>query len=835
MNKYITKKNACIKTGSIPNIRKIRQPPTIVPTHRQQQGICRINSVLRVAIATLLGGVMISEPLFAADATQQYKIPAQSLNNALMKFAVDSNLELIFNADAVRSLNAKTLDGTMTPKQALDQLLQGSGYTYRFIDNHTVTLEKAPEQLNKKADPTTLKAVKVTGKANTVDDPTAYAATHSSASTKTDTPIMETPQSIQVIKRSLLDDQQTITLNDSLRNVSGVVPTSPIFSPVTDTSTRIRGFASEQLIDGFTQYYNPGDRQSTVNIDRIEVLKGSNGVLYSGGSGSPVGGLVSVVSKLPQATASRELGFKGGSYNFYQPYMDINQPLTKNILARFTGEYTNAGSYLNNVKTERYNINPTLMFTNNDSTTFTLYGKVSNWNQPEYQGLPATGTVTGKFSIPTSSFLDPANIPNSHSAFSGVWGVLDHKFNNIWSINLRARHAQSAFNEKVQSLYGADGFSADKPFFGNTWLLTNADLSQKQKELSFLGNATAKFNVGVTKNTVLIGADHSTFDDRGFMDVNMASIGAVNLSNPLFSMPYGPAGAGVDNMFVTNTTYGGYTQVQSTLYDRLHLLGGVRAGHVGIDYQATTQGVNSSGEKTKFLPRAGGVFDLTKEYALFVNYSEGMRGQPFVNFVGAPVPEESATVESGLKLNVAHQLTGQIAGYQIDRSNVAVTDNTDSKLRSIAKGQQRSRGIETDLTWKATDALSFLANYAHTDARFTDSLAGVPTNNRLALVPEDSGRFWANYRFQQPLIKGLSIGGGIYAQGQAYLSNNNTYKTDGYHTFDASVAYEYKNYRVATTVKNLTNEHYFQPYGYFGGRVIPSEGTTAYATISVKF
>ena len=131
--------------------------------------------------------------------------------------------------------------------------------------------------------------------------------------------------------------------------------------------------------------------------------------------------------------------------------------------------------------------------------------------------------------------------------------------------------------------------------------------------------------------------------------------------------------------------------------------------------------------------------------------------------------------------------------------------------------------------------MSFLANYAHTDARFTDSLAGVPTNNRLALVPEDSGRFWANYRFQQPLIKGLSIGGGIYAQGQAYLSNNNTYKTYGYHTFDASVAYEYKNYRVATTVKNLTNEHYFQPYGYFGGRVIPSEGTTAYATISVKF
>ena len=208
---------------------------------------------------------------------------------------------------------------------------------------------------------------------------------------------------------------------------------------------------------------------------------------------------------------------------------------------------------------------------------------------------------------------------------------------------------------------------------------------------------------------------------------------------------------------------------------------------------------------------------------------------PFVNFVGAPQPAESTTLEGGLKLNVAHQLTGQIAGYQIERSNVAVTDNTDLQRRSKAAGQQRSRGIETDLTWQATDALSILANYAHTDAKFTDNLAGVPEGNQLAMVPENSGRLWANYRFQQPVIKGLSIGSGVYVQGQAYLSNNNLYKSDGYHSFDASIAYEYQRFKLAATVKNLTDEHYFQPYGYFGGRVIPSEGTSAYVTASVKF
>jgi len=705
---------------------------------------------------------------------------------------------------------------------------------------NAMTVQAASE-----ADVTTLETVDVVDRAKSKEQENKrdYAAKKSSGGTKTDTPIMETPQSIQVIKRALIDDQQSVTVTESLRNVSGVVPTNNIFTPASDTSSRIRGFGAEQLLDGFTQYYNPGDRQSTVNIESLEVLKGTNGVLYSGGSGSPVGGVINIVSKLPHAVAEREIGFKVGSFDFYQPYVDINQPINKNILFRFTGEYTNSGSYFDNVKTERYNINPTLTFTNNDSTTLTLQGKVSRWSQPEYQGLPATGTITGKFTIPRTAFLGPIDTPDSKSEFNGVWGTLDHKFNKIWSVNVKARYSNSSFKEYVQSLAGADMFIADKPFMGNSWGLYNADLGQKQDELSFLGNITAKFDWAFTKNTVLIGADYSGLEDKGYMDVDMGprmmGAGMVDLSKPVpMTFPkYGPAGKGVDNMFVNNTTYGGYVQLQSTIYDRLHLLGSVRVGHVGIAYKNDTNGLDSNGGKTRFLPRVGAVFDITKEYALFVNYSEGMRGQPFVNFVGAPLPEESTTFEGGIKFDIANQLSGQIAGYQIERSNVAVRDPGDLKRRSMAAGQQRSRGIETDLVWKATDGLSILANYAHTDVRFTDQLAGagVSENNRVPLTPEDSGRLWINYRFQQPMLAGLSVGAGVYAQGKAYLSNDNKFRVPGYHTFDASVAYEYKNFKVATTVKNLSNERYYQPYNYFGGRVIPSEGPAAYATFSAKF
>ncbi|MDP3008383.1 MAG: TonB-dependent receptor [Methylococcales bacterium] len=775
----------------------------------------------------------------AESNTYNFNIPAQPLSSALNAVSKQTGLQPFYADEAVAGKQSPALKGTYSKQQAVEILLADSDLNHTFTGNNSVAVKAKPIQA-KTADGTTtseLKEMTVIGESDD-DFNKNYTALNSTSPTRTDTPIMQTPQSIQVIKRALIDDQQSVTVSESLRNVSGVVSNNAVFTPSVDY-TRIRGFRAEQLLDGFSQYYNPGDRESTINIGRIDVLKGSNAILYSGGAGAPVGGVVNIASKQANPKQSGEVGVRIGTNNYYQPFFDVNQPLLKdNILFRLTGEYTNAGSYLDVVKTERYNINPILTFTNNDTTTLRLQGKVSRWNQPEYQGLPATGTITGNFSTPRKTFVGPNDMPDSRSEFNGVWGSLDHKFNDMWSMNLKARYANSQFDEKVQSLAGADGFTADRPAFRpSTWFLANAELFQQQEERSFLGNATAKFDMGRTKNTVLFGADHSDYQDQGFMDVDMMNTGFINLNKqPLVStLAYKQAGEGKINQFVNNTTYGGYVQLQSTIYDRFHLLTSVRAGHVTTDFQNTSTKASSKASKTKILPRVGAVFDVTNEFSLFINYSEGMRGQPFVNFSGTPQPEESTSLEGGIKFNIAEQVTGQIAGYQIDRTNVAIRDNSDRFFRSVAKGQQRSRGIEADVTWQATEGLSILANYAHTDARFTDDLAGVPKNNRLLLVPENTGRLWVNYSFQQPLLRGLSVGGGLYAQSAAYLSNNNTFKAEGYHNFDASVAYEKQNFKVSATVKNLTNERYYQAFGYFDGRVIPSEGTSAYFTASFKY
>lgn len=699
-----------------------------------------------------------------------------------------------------------------------------------------------------------------------------YYVPKSKSATRTDSLIKEVPQSIVIIPREVINDQQNITLGEALGNASSIVVNNQFSTPSFE-ATKIRGFRAEQLVDGFTQYYNAGDRESLVNVNSLDVLKGSNAVLYSGGSGSPVGGIVNIVSKLPNKKASSEIGIKIGSYKFAQPYFDVNQPLNDNVLFRITGEYTRADSNTDVVEQKRYNINPAITFTNNETTSLTLQGKFSRWRQQDYQGLPATGTVAGNFKLRRDLFIGDKDLPDSTTNFDGIWATLDHKLNDVWSFNTKARYSESEFDQKAQVFGGNTPDRSDVS--PSSWGIYNTQLYQKQTEKTILANATAKFDWGISKNKVLLGADYSKFKDKGFMDLDAAFDGdtlkvlaagdcttaaffgspcstPVNLANPSFT-PYSKPGAGINNNFVTNTTYGAYAQWQSTIADRMHLLASLRQAHVEVDFSgpeldmtstlvnlgssnftSVYKQANANTEKNKLLPRFGAVVDVTDSISVFANYSEGLRGQPYALFSGTPKPEETRQREVGIKLDTG-SLAGQLALYNIERSNVAISDPANF-TRSLTNGEQRSRGFETDLTWQATPSLKLLGNYAYTNAEFTKNASTtVLSGYQLQGVPKNSARVWANYSFASRGLPGLSAGLGVYWQSEAYIDNANTFKAESYHTVDAAVNYQTTRYNVGLTVKNLTNEDYNQFYNYLGGRIAPSIGTTAYLNLAVKF
>lgn len=693
----------------------------------------------------------------------------------------------------------------------------------------TTGLSMAAEVANNQSEPvTTLETIKVRAAAE------SYTATHSSSATRTDTPIREIPQSIQVVPRKVIEDQQNVTVSEALKNASSVVTNAEFSTPAFET-TRIRGFAAEQLVDGFSQYYNAGDRESLINIEKLEVLKGANAILHSGGAGAPVGGMINIVSKLPEARAFGELGIKGGSRDFVQPFVDINQPFGDYARFRITGEYTNARSNVDVIHQKRYNINPAFTLTNNTNTTWTLQGKTSHWAQQEYQGLPATGTLTGNFKIKRDLFVGNKDIPDSIAEFNSVWTTLNHRLNDTWSFNAKARYAVSRFDEKTQLI---SSNSPDLSFISpSTWQLGNAQLAQKQREYSAMANATAKFDFSVTKNTVVLGGDYTEVKDIGFLNSDsLLAFNPIDLANPVFNSPYvvppSSAFTSFNDSIVKNKTYGGFAQWQSTIYERFHFLAGFRVSHVGVHYQELTNGTNTKTDKLKVLPRVGGVVDISQYFSLFASYSKGMRGQSFSIFAPGvkPAPAESTSAEAGVKFDVNRALVGQMALFQIDRSNVAVG------FPATPTGEQRSRGFDADATWQPTDAWSLLANYAYTDAKFTNrvnatTVAGSPVQG----IPKHAVRVWANYSFQQDLLKGLSLGLGTNWQSGVFVEDSRTFKTDNHYSMDAAAAYKTEHFKLALTVKNLTAARYFQYYNYFGGRVRPDDGTNVYFTASFKY
>ena len=274
------------------------------------------------------------------------------------------------------------------------------------------------------------------GTAETTAGPVdGYRALSAFSATKTATPIEQIPQSIQVIPKSVITDQNNVTVTEAIQNVSNVQGISPLSIGTTGPSggTTVRGFLAQQYLDGLNVMYNAGNRDSLVNVERIEVLKGPNAILYGGGTGAPVGGAINIVSKLPTDQASAETGVTFGTNNYLLPYFDINQPLSadKTVLFRFTGSYTATDSFVDVLHQDRYSLNPTLTLTDKEDTTLTIQGRASRFEGQAYEGLPAVGTVAGNFRINPDLYIGPSNIPKSYSEVESVTVTFDRKLDSM--------------------------------------------------------------------------------------------------------------------------------------------------------------------------------------------------------------------------------------------------------------------------------------------------------------------------------------------------------------------------------------------------------------------
>ncbi|MBW4630844.1 MAG: TonB-dependent siderophore receptor [Iphinoe sp. HA4291-MV1] len=654
-----------------------------------------------------------------------------------------------------------------------------------------------------------------------------YSAPDATTATKTDTPSRDIPQSIQVIPRQVIQDQQVTRISDALRNVSGVTKQGGYGD--SQDNYNIRGFSTQiNLMNGFRVR---APITTPANIERIEVLKGPASVLY--GQLEP-GGIVNYVTKQPLDYPYYSGEFTVGSYDYYRPSIDFSGPLTADgkLLYRLNAAYETAGDFVDFVDSKTFAIAPVLTYKFSDATTLTLVYEYINTDRVYNDGLPPDPIV---FKLPISRFLGEPDINRFRQEANNLYVTLNHQFSD--NLQLRTGFAAAFSDTKVRSLrplsIDADGRTALRSFVPSD----NIIYSGYTVQTDLIG----KFNTGSIKHQVLLGFawDQYTFDDPGYFSVTGTPL---DIFNPVYGSPQ-PTDIPGSLYKEGFDQFGVYLQDQVTLLPNLKLLLGGRVDF--IHSRSFSQDLDSAGNRigepsesrsydNPFSPRAGIVYQPIEPISLYFSYSQSFIPNSSRTVDGSLLPPERGTqYEVGIKAElIKDRLSATFAAYDITKENVATTDpNPDNSEFSIAAGEVKSRGLEFDISGQILPGWNVIASYFVNDA-FVSKDNRLPVGNSLVNAPNAGGSLWTTYEIQSGGMKGLGFGGGVFYTGEREAQLRNTFKIPSYVRADASISYKRDNWKVGLNFKNLFGTKYYDSQGFF---LRPGAPFTVLGTFSVEF
>ncbi|MBD2081994.1 TonB-dependent siderophore receptor [Leptolyngbya sp. FACHB-17] len=653
----------------------------------------------------------------------------------------------------------------------------------------------------------------------TGDQESGYRAPSAATATRTDTPLRDIPQSIQVIPRQVIQDQQVTRIGDAVRNVSGVTVLQG-YGGSTDRYT-IRGLEASSNLrngfrdDGFLAFTDPA------NIERIEVLKGPASVLY--GQFEP-GGVVNYVTKKPLSNPYYSGELRIGSYNFYRPSIDVSGPLTpdKSVLYRLNLAYENAGSFRDFVNNEVFVAAPVLTFKLGNATNLALEYEYIKIDRTFDRGFPSEPEI---FRLPIRRFLgEPSDRYRLTANKPSL--TLEHQF----SPNLRLR---SAFTAQI---FDADRSNAQARTFRlqpdrETLRRRYTVSEEKAEDFGLQTDLISNFNTGSVRHELLAGIELSrnTYDAV----LRRTEFTPINIFNPVYGSPIP---TDLDTVFDNDRrsdTLGIYLQDQIALRPNLKLLVGGRLDLIDFENEDRLIDTTSSRNYTAFSPRVGIVYQPIEPVSLYASFSQSFKPNALAvtSNGGLLEPERGTQYEVGVKSELlGGRLSATLAAYSITKTNVATTDPNDIDF-SIAAGEIKSRGIELDVVGRLAPGWNVIASYAYNDA-FVSKDNSLPVGSRLVNAPQHSASLWTTYEIQSGSLKGLGFGGGIFFVGDREAELPNTIELPSFVRGDATIFYRRNNYRAAINFKNLFGTRYYEAQGSL---VYPGSPFTVVGSLSVEF
>lgn len=621
----------------------------------------------------------------------------------------------------------------------------------------------------------------------------------SGTATKTDTPLLETPQSISVVTREQMDQQGVQSVPQALQYSSGVAA---------DTRTNFsgfdivygRGFLLDRYLDGLR--YPPGSSSTTAQIEpygleRLEYLHGPASVLY--GAGSP-GGIIEAISKRPLDESYHEVSLTFGNFDHIEGAFDFSDKITADgkWSYRLTGVARDFDSQVNFNEQERYFIAPSLSWKPVLGTTITFLSSFQH--DPEtglYAQLPLYGLPKGAPTLDRSTYLGEPNYNDNHRDQQSVGYALESKINDTWTVrqNLRYMHVDGTLNQfqpLPSSFGGVVTFdAATGQYMMPRYVLTS---NTEQNQFAVDTNAEAKFWTGPLAHKFLAGVDYQHYQERTFFSQSaqfpLSTSNLINIYDPVY-------GNGVRGITVSSTDanqilnqVGVYAQDQIKL-DRWLFTIGVRGDFSDVSTNNFLTHSRSDQDDKAFTQRYGVSYLFDGGWAPYFSYATSF--QPVVGT--NPTTQEAFVPTTGeqYEVGIKYQPTGYnalftLAAYDLTQQNVQTIN---SALQTVQTGEIRSRGIEFESKFNLTKNFDVIGSYTYDEVETTKD--GNPNNigKRPLNIPMNTAALWGYYTFHESWADGFGFGAGVRYVGSTAGDTANSFFVSAHTLFDLAAAYDF--------------------------------------------
>lgn len=799
-----------------------------------------------LASSTILGGFTLHPATLRAAPVSDvgsvaFNIQPQPLATALTAFGTQTGWAVSVPHELLAGLKSPGVRGQKTPASALATLLSGSGLNYHITGSRSVIIQKVSSNI-------TLDPVRVGGTL-AHQDPTGpgvgYVAENTMTATKTNTSLMEIPNSIYVVTKQQMTDQQPQNIQEALRYSPGV------YSEAMGTRSsgeawnsggaiQQRGFSTQQFVDGLMDTSLASGEPSF--LERIEVINGPPSVMY--GQSAP-GGLVNMTLKKPTDTPLRQVSVGFGNWNRYEATFDVSDKVTKsgNVRYRIAGIGVTQDTQTNYTPYKRVSVLPSLTWDIDKKTSLTLIGS--------YAYTPSAGLNLGGQYPPRGTLITDGYQRIARSTFVGLtnWNKqsyrdaffeyqFHHKFNKYFNVSQSFRWEKGSYDRKDS--YWDGQVNAGTP---EVQYYRPEIRKFSTESVVFDTRFYGSFNIGNVYNTWIVGSDFRNFDNRQ-ININSTTDYIINVYNPQ-ETKYTPC------LSLSKCSIRGYDDTYSYFQEGVYfqdqikwkrlsvILGGrqdwFNETYKGVDYPTGTDNYQPHSQSA-FTWRAGIVYETHFGLAPYFSYATSFTPQNSTNWQGQLfAPLQGKQLEAGLKYKVPNQdIMLTAAAFHIDEDHYLMNDLVHTGYSEDA-GRVRSQGFEVSANANITRNLKLLASYSYTDIRFAKNNLTAATRNPytgtagalvseegkvVPQVPRNMFSIFADYTLPSTLVKGIGVNWGMRYVGYTYATNVESFKTPPYILFDIGAHYDFgaatsvlRGLKAQLSMSNLTNKYYITSCG----------------------